>query len=200
MIIKNELEKLQLERGEVFKEFFIDDKRLKRYAVSNKGRIISFNSDIKFGKLLKGAMIDGYRFFKYKTTIDGKIKSKHFFISKLVAENFIPKADENQTYVLHLDRVRDNDDVKNLQWATREEMLEFGRKSPFVLAAKKKFQEDNLKANGTKLTITKVMVIKKILAKPEQTTRIKMIAKQFGVTPEHIRKIKKGICWDRVEV
>ncbi len=200
MIIKNELEKLQLERGEVFKEFFIDDKRLKRYAVSNKGRIISFNSDIKFGKLLKGAMIDGYRFFKYKTTIDGKIKNKHFFISKLVAENFIPKADENQTYVLHLDRVRDNDDVKNLQWASREEMLEFGKKSPFVLAAKKKFQEDNLKANGTKLTITKVMVIKKILAKPEQTTRIRMIAKQFGVTPEHIRKIKKGICWDRVEV
>ncbi len=104
-------------------------------------------------------MIDGYRFFKYKTTIDGKIKNKHFFISKLVAENFIPKADENQTYVLHLDRVRDNDDVKNLQWASREEMLEFGKKSPFVLAAKKKFQEDNLKANGTKLTITKVMVL-----------------------------------------
>ena len=145
-------------------------------------------------------MVDGYRLFKYTVTIDGRVYNKRFFIGKLVAEKFIPKTDENQTYVLHLDRVRDNDDIKNLKWATREEMLEYGRKSPFVIAAKKKFQEDNLKADGAKLTITKVMVIKKILAKPNQSTRIKMIAKQFGVSEMQIRRIKSGECWDRVKI
>ena len=79
-------------------------------------------------------------------------------------------------------------------------MLEFSRQSPFVIQAKKKLLEHNLKSNGRKLTVTKVMLIKKLLAKPEQRTRLKMIAKQFGVSEMQIRRIKSGENWSHVKI
>lgn len=125
--------------NEEFREILIEDKLKLRYAISNKGRLISFVKDMKFGRELKGAMTDGYKLFKYRITKNGKATYKHLFFSKLIAEYFIPKTSEEQTYVLHLDRKRDNDDYRNLKWATREEMLEFGRQSPFVIQAKKNY-------------------------------------------------------------
>jgi hypothetical protein len=186
--------------NEEFREIMIEDKLKLRYAISNKGRLMSFLLDIKFGRELKGGMSDGYKLFKYRIIKNGKATYKHLFFSKLIAELFVPKTSEDQTYVLHLDRKRDNDDYRNLKWATREEMLEFGKQSPFVVQAKKNLLEHNLKANGTKLTVTRVMHIKKLLAKPEQKTRLKMIAKQFGVSEMQIRRIKSGENWGHITV
>lgn len=186
--------------NEEFKEIIIEDKLKLRYAVSNKGRLMSFVDDIKFGRILKGSKADGYKMFRYPVTIDGKTKTKHQFISKLVAELFITKTSEDQTYVLHLDRVRDNDDHRNLKWATREEMMEHSRNSPFVKQARLNLIEHNLKADGRKLTVTKVMLIKKLLAKPNQRTRLKMIAKQFGVSEMQISRIKSGENWNQVKI
>lgn len=186
--------------NEEFKEIIVEDKLRLRYAVSNKGRLMSFVDDMKFGRLLKGGLSDGYRMFRYSLTVDGKTKTKHQFISKLVAEFFIPKSNEEQTYVLHLDRVRDNDYYRNLKWATRQEMIEHSRNSPFVKQAKLDLIEHNLKADGRKLTVTKVMLIKKLLAKPNQTTRLKMIAKQFGVSEMQISRIKSGENWSQVKI
>lgn len=186
--------------NEEFREIILQDKLKLRYAISNKGRLISFVKDMKFGRELKGATTDGYKLFKYKINIDGKVVNKHLFYSKLIAEFFVPKSVPEQIYVLHLDRKRDNDDFRNLKWATREEMLEFGRQSPFVIQAKKNLLEHNLKSNGAKLTITKVMLIKKLLAKPDQKTRLKMIAKQFGVSEMQIRRIKSGENWGYIKV
>ena len=194
------MNKISIYPNEVFKEITLPDKLKLRYAVSNKGRLISFENDITFGKELKGAISDGYKLLKYKLFNDGKITYKHFFISKLVAENFIKKTSEDQTYVLHLDRKRDNDDYRNLRWANREKMLEFSRKSPFVIQAKKNLKEHNLKSDRRKLTVTKVIHIKKLLAKPDQRTRIKMIAKQFGVSEMQIRRIKSGENWSQVKI
>ena len=186
--------------NEEFKEIIIEDKLRLRYAVSNKGRLISFVDDIKFGRILKGGRADGYKMFRYNVTIDGKMKTKHKFISKLVAELFIPKTSEDQTYVLHLDRIRDNDDHRNLKWATREEMLGHSRNSPFAKQARLNLVQHNLKADGRKLTVTKVMLIKKLLANPNQRTRLKMIAKQFGVSEMQISRIKSGENWNHIKI
>jgi hypothetical protein len=186
--------------NEEFREITFEDKRKLRYAISNKGRLISFVDDMKFGRELKGSLVDGYRVITYKLFNEGKIKNKHLFLSKLVAQNFVIKTSEEQTYVLHLDRKRDNDEYRNLQWATREEMIEFTRKSPFVIQARKNLLEHNIKSNGRKLTVTKVMLIKKLLAKPDQRTRLKMIAKQFGVSEMQIRRIKSGENWGHIKI
>lgn len=191
---------LKIYPGEEFKEVELEDKLTFRYAVSNRGRIISFSDDIKNGRLLNGSKSDGYKMLRYRMRREGKVINKHYFVCKLVAHHFVPKLSEDQTYVLHLDRVRDNDDYRNLRWATREEMIEHSRKSPFVIQAKKNLLEHNIKSDGKKLTVTKVMLIKKLLAKPDRKTRLKMIAKQFGVSEMQIRRIQSGENWGHIKI
>lgn len=195
-----EMKRIRIFPNEVFKEIDIDDKLKFRYAVSNKGRVMSFKDSTDFGRILKGSITDGYKLLKYKVTVDGIVKNKHLFFSRLVAEYFIPKNSEDQIYVIHLDRVRNNDDYRNLKWATKEEWLIHSQQSPAVKQAFKNLQEFNLKADGRKLTVTKVMLIKKMLANPNRTTRIKMIAKQFGVSEMQISRIKSGENWSHIKI
>ena len=194
------MKRIRIFPNEVFKEIDIDDKLKFRYAVSNKGRVMSFKDSTDFGRILKGSITDGYKLLKYKVTVDGIVKNKHLFFSRLVAEYFIPKNSEDQIYVIHLDRVRNNDDYRNLKWATKEEWLIHSQQSPAVKQAFKNLQEFNLKADGRKLTVTKVMLIKKMLANPNRTTRIKMIAKQFGVSEMQISRIKSGENWSHIKI
>ena len=186
--------------NEIFKEIAIDVPLKYRYAVSNRGRLISFTESFNDGNLLKGSVSDGFRAFRYERTENGKKIRKTFFIYKLVAELFIPKTSEEQQYVLHLDYVRDNDSVQNLRWATFEERQIHNKKSPRVINSMKKLIEHNLKADGRKLTTTKVMHLKKLLNKPKQNTRIKMLAKQFGISEMQIYRIKRGENWSHIKV
>ncbi len=187
--------------NEEFREIKMHHSLKMNYAVSNKGRLISFTDSINNGRELKGSKQDGYRILKFSIREDGKKIYKHLFFFKIVAEYFLSKTSDEQIFVLHLDYVRDNDDVRNLRWATRDEMLEHGRKSPNVIEAQKKFIEGRYGADGAaKLTSTKVMHIKKILANPKRTTRKKMIAKQFGVSVMQIRRIETGENWSHITI
>lgn len=187
--------------NEEFREITFEVPFRLRYAVSNKGRMISFTDKMLEGRLLKGSLNDGYRLFSYKrVNAEGKVKNYYHFISKLVAEAFIPKTSEDQTKLLHLDYVRDNDDIRNLKWATHKEMLEHSNKSPHNKRALQKLQENNKKGNGRKLSVVKVMYIKKLLADPHYKTRYKMLAKQFGVSEMQIRRIASGENWGHIKV
>jgi hypothetical protein len=186
--------------GEEFKEIMIAEGLKMKYSISNRGRMVSYEDVFENSRLLKGSTADGYRIFRYKKQIDGKIYNKHVFIGKLIAKHFLPAAKEEETYVLHLDYVRDNDDFRNLKWATREEMLEHGRRSPHVIQAKKNLIEFNKNNDGRKLSVTKVIHIKKILANPNRKTRIKMIAKQFGVSEMQIARIRSGENWGHITI
>lgn len=186
--------------NEQFREIVIEDKLQRRYAVSSAGRLLSFQNDFQDGKILNGSTTDGYRVLRYKVRkADGTYLNKHLLICKLVATYFIPKP-ADAIYVLHLDYVRDNDHVNNLRWASREEHLVHYRKSPHVIQAKKNLIEHNIKSDGRKLTSTKVMRIKKMLQNPNRTTRIKMIAKQFGVSEMQIQRIRTGENWGHIKV
>ncbi|MFN3753063.1 hypothetical protein [Flavobacterium sp.] len=191
---------LRLYPNEVFREIEIPDVLKFRYAVSNRGRLISFTNDFRDGNVLKGSKADGYTMFRYVKRVDGKKVLKGFFIYKLVAELFIPKTSEDQQHVLHLDYVRDNDSVNNLKWATHEEMMEHRKKSPHVIKSMQKLLEHNLKSDGRKLTTTKVIHLKKLLNNPNQKNRIKMLAKQFGISEMQVYRIKSGENWGHIKV
>jgi hypothetical protein len=191
---------IRLYPNEEFREIETDIPLKYRYAVSNRGRLISFTENFKDGNLLKGSTSDGYKTFRYERTENGKKIRRTFFIYKLVAEFFIPKTSDEQHYVLHLDYVRDNDSVQNLRWATYEEKLAHYKKSPHVINSKRNLIEHNIKADGRKLTTTKVIHLKKILSKPDQKTRIKMLAKQFGISEMQINRIKRGENWGHIKV
>ena len=145
-------------------------------------------------------MADGYKVYRYSKTINGKRVYTAFFIYKLVAEFFIPKTSEEQQHVIHLDYVRDNDSVSNLRWATYEEMMEHRKKSPHVIRSMQKLLEFNLNADGRKLTVTRVIHLKKLLKNPNQKTRIKMLAKQFGISEMQVNRIKRGENWGHIKV
>ncbi|MBC7605649.1 MAG: hypothetical protein H7199_01660 [Burkholderiales bacterium] len=194
------MEKLRIYPNETFKEIKIQHPNQLRYAISNKGRLVSYTDNLIEGRLLQGVLIDGYRRFRFRFYQDDTIVLKNIFLSKIVAQYFIPKDNELQLHLLHLDRNRSNDDIKNLKWATKEEFKAHINSSPFVIQARKNLLEFNRKSDGAKLTITKVILIKKMLAKPKQTTRLKMIAKQFGVSQMQISRIKSGENWGYIKI
>lgn len=197
----NKLPKLLVFPNEDFREIVMHDSLKLRYAISNKGRIISFKDSMIYGRILNGGFQDGYRIIRFSIKENGIKKYRHLFLFRLVADYFLTKTSDEQTFVVHLDYVRDNDDVRNLRWATREEMLNHGKKSPKVIAAQKKFIEGRFGADAVaKLTSTKVMHIKKLLANPNRTTRKKIIAKQFGVTTMQIRRIETGENWSHIKI
>jgi hypothetical protein len=174
------------------------------YAISNYGRLVSFTDKIENGQFVKGTKQDGYRILRYRVRDDNnKIRHKHCFFYKLVAEYFIPKTSDEQIYVLHLNYNRANDYVSNLRWATRSEMLAHGKKSPYVIAAKEKRMAEfraRRKHYGNKLNSTQVMHLKKMLHNPNRKTRLKIIAKQFGVTTMTLHRIKTGENWGHIKV
>lgn len=189
---------------ETFKEIFLKDKLQLRYAISNYGRLVSFTDKIEEGRLVKGSMQDGYRIWRYTTRDENnKLRYKHCFFYKLVAEYFIPKTSDEQLYVLHLNYNRSSDEVGNLQWATRAEMLAHGKKSPLVIAARKKRLAEiqkKRKHQGNKLNSTQVMLLKKILLSPRRKTRLKILAKQFGVSEMTLQRIKTGENWGHIKI
>jgi hypothetical protein len=186
--------------NEVFREIETEIPFKFRYAVSNRGRLISFTNDFRDGNVLKGSMCGGYKTLRYRIKVNGESVCRTFFIYKLVAELFIPKSSEDQQHVLHLDYVRDNDSVSNLKWASYDEMMAHRKRSPHVIRAKQNLLEFNLKADGRKLTSTKVIHLKKLLSNPDQKNRIKMLAKQFGISEMQVYRIKRGENWSHIKV
>jgi len=189
---------------ETFKEITVGDKLQLRYAISNYGRLLSFTDKMEDGHLIKGTKQDGYKIWKYKVRDENnKIKNKHRFYYRLVAEYFIPKTSDEQVFVLHLDYDRKNDNVGNLKWATRAEMVAHGKKSPYVIAYRKKQLAEyraKRKHQGNKLTSTQVMFLKKKLLDPNRKIRLKNLAKQFGVTTMTLQRIKTGENWGHIKI
>jgi dihydroxyacetone kinase-like predicted kinase len=89
------------------------------YEVSNFGRVKS----LKFGKekiLKPSTSRGGYLYvILYK---NGEKASK--LVSRLVAEAFIPNPDpENKVTVDHINQIRDDNRVENLEWLTQQEQV-----------------------------------------------------------------------------
>ena len=179
--------------NEEFREVKIDYPLQKRYAISNKGRLLSFTDSIEAGTILNGGKTNGFRTLRYKIRKkNGKIGDRTIYIYKIVAQLFIPKQSDDQLHVIHLDHALDNDEVKNLKWVTLTEKFEHRKKNPKVINSVFKVQQTKLKSDGRKLTLTKVIHLKKILSDPTRKTRNKMLAKQFGISEMQVSRIKNG--------
>lgn len=193
------MEKLKLLPFEMFEEIFFDSSLKLRYAISNKGRLISFENDITVGRMVKGSIVNGYRVFRYKIYRDRKVINKHKMFSRMVAETFLPKPTENQTLIKYLDFTKTNNQASNLIWVTQNELADHSTKSPLAIASKQKLRDKPNLSPNAKLSYSKVVMIKKMLASPNQT-RQKMIAKRFGVSATQIKRIQRGENWSKVVI
>jgi hypothetical protein len=187
--------------SETFKEIELEDKLQFRYAISNLGRFISFTNTFEDGNIVKGSLTNGYRIWRYKVNIDGKIKHKHKILYKLVAQYHIPNTDPNKKHVIHIDNILDNDNSSNLRWVTNEERIAHQNANPAMIEGRKKWKEATTRVkNGKKLTVNQVKLIKRIFANPENKTRLKIIAKKFGVSEMQLHRIKTGENWSSVTI
>ncbi|GAO29078.1 hypothetical protein JCM15548_11235 [Geofilum rubicundum JCM 15548] len=167
----------------------------KRYAISNYGRIVSYAKIMADGQLVKGGCLKGYKTLPLRPFG----KSTTYYVHKLVAQYFLPHAQESEDYVIHLDFNKSNNYVGNLKWATRQETFVHQQNNPCVIEGRKKVKERCPEA-GPKLTSTQVMRLKKKLLDPERKTKLRIIAKQFGVSEMQLHRIRKGENWAHVEV
>lgn len=120
----------------------------------------------------------------------------HSLIHRLVATYFLPAPKAEQTVVAHLDFDKLNNRVSNLKWMTHEENVAHQTNSPKVIAelALRRGSNQTVKRN-TKLTITKVMLLKKHL---NEGRDLKAIVKQFKITETQVYRIKRGENWSDV--
>ncbi|GAA4401802.1 hypothetical protein GCM10023187_16330 [Nibrella viscosa] len=159
-----------------------------RYEVSNYGRLRSFQSGVD-GTIIKGSIIQGYRSLNIRS--GGKTLNR--YIHKLVAEHFVSRENSEKTFVIHLDHDKQNNYYQNLQWVSKEEMIEHNRNNPNL-----KNRAVPRRTRNYKLTESKVKIIKKLLRNDKN--RLKMIAKQFGITHTQLNRIRSGENWKHVTI
>jgi len=163
----------------------------RKYAISNYGRVVSFIESIETGKLLKLGIIEGYSVLSLG---DKKIKHSRC-VHKLVAHYFLPEPETDQTFVIHYDFDKLNNSVKNLQWATRKQVLEHQNHNPKVQQARKNITR---RQKGPKLTEKKVKRLKKAMNDPNRKRTYKQIAKSYGISETQLYRIKSGRDWAHV--
>lgn len=190
-------EGIQDYRGEVWKtvQFPEEDNILptENICISNYGRLVRIGNGAP--KLFKAYNINGYPHVKIKTNEVGtyrgykKRKMKGYYLHKLVAQYFLEQA-KDEIFVIHLDYNKLNNEVRNLKWATKREKELHQWRNPEFLEAKR-----NAKRTYAKLSENNVRLIKKMINDPNRKTRLKIIAKRFGVSTMQLQRIKTGENW-----
>ena len=117
-------------------------------------------------------------------------------VHRLVAKYFLKPAKPNQVVVGHLDYNKLNNRAYNLKWMTLEENYTHQQSSPQVIAEKNDWKSGKKVSPNTKLTVTKVMLLKKLL---NENKPVRQLAKQFRVTDTQIIRIRKGENWTHVQ-
>ena len=121
----------------------------------------------------------------------------HSLIHRLVAEYYLTTRSLNKTIVAHLDFDKLNNNVKNLKWMTPEENYAHQKNSPYVIEEReRRILNGPTHSNNIKLTLTKVMLLKKMLNEGRKT--LKQLAKQFKVSDMQIIRIRRGENWSSV--
>lgn len=180
--------------GEVWKPLvFSGSKELRnRYAVSTHGRIASFKKDVlEDGKLLNGSLTTGYRTLNlHRPGHKGTL-----YIHRELAKLFMKRPSPKHKYVVHINHNKLDNRIKNLRWATLEDMIGHQQKSPAKIAYKKKQASRD---TGLKLNAVQVRRIKDQLNNKNRKVTIKQLADKYSVSEMTMYRIKSGENWGRV--
>jgi hypothetical protein len=180
--------------GETWKPLtFSDWKKLRnRYAVSTLGRIASYKKEVlNDGKSLSGSLTTGYRTLNlHRPNNKGTL-----YIHREMAQLFLKKPSPKHKYVIHRNHNKLDNNIKNLRWATLEQMIDHQQGSPAKIAYKEKQAN---RTEGLKLTATQVKKIKTILNNENRKITIKQLAKNYGVSEMTMYRIKSGENWGRI--
>lgn len=176
--------------SEQWKEFREDGLR-STFLISSLGRVKSKPSN-KPGEeiLLSGYKNAGYTAIPTRKT-DGKNTLR--YVHKLVASLFVENPEKHKKLIFK-DRNRGNCAASNLEWVSNADYSAYRKEF-----AKSAYDyRPDFKPN-TKLTASKVRVLKKMIHDPNRKTRYKIIAKRFGINIGTLFSIKRGESWKDVD-
>lgn len=164
-----------------------------RYAVSNLGRIASYKKNVlEDGKILSGSLTTGYRTLNlHRPDNKGTL-----YIHREMAKLFLKKPSPKHKYVIHVNHKKLDNNIRNLRWATLEQMIDHQQGSPAKIAYKVKQAN---RTEGLKLTATQVKKIKSILSSKNRKITIKKLAENYGVSEMTMYRIKSGENWGRIK-
>ena len=124
----------------------------------------------------------------YMISVSKNNKSKSYRVHRLLAETFIPKNNEFQIFVNHIDGNKLNNCLENLEWCTHLENMQHAFKNGLA-------NNSNEKNGMSKLTSKDVAIIKTMLKNGISQYKI---AKKFNVSRSAILKIKLGKTWSNI--
>lgn len=150
-----------------------------KYSISNQGVLINN----KTGYVIK-PILDKYGYNRVSIYVNGK--KKFYYSHRLVAIYFIPNP-ENKPQVNHLNRIRTDNRLENLEWTTCKENIRHS-----FIAGRKGFSLKGEKAVNSILKHSDIVVIKKMIA---DGYKISEIAKKYPVSYSTIYSIKSGKNW-----
>jgi len=160
-----------------------------RYAVTNYGRVIRFAKTPDDGVFVHQSKIIPK--YNYRSVfIQNGDKRMNALVHRLVAQSFLPKPLKEQLFVIHKDRDASNNYESNLRWASKEEHLKHAMGG-------ETWKNSYRKPKRYKLTEDRVLLIRRKLK--EGKARMKLLAKQFGVTDMQLYRIKSGENWGWVK-
>lgn len=162
------------------------------YQVSNLGRVKTVKPRYTKIVFLSPTMDKGYCYlWLYKNKI-----GKRFSVHRLVALNFIENPYEKYT-VNHINGIKDDNRVENLEWATLDEQNKHMVKTGLIL---KRSGENHCKH---KLRESDVIFIKNFIKKnrfrPRKWGKLKRMSEKFNVSLSTIERISYGISWKHVK-
>lgn len=161
-----------------------------KYAVSNLGRVKTLKCRNRWGWyfpkkeriLFQLENTDGYMQISLYT-IDNALKS--FKVHRLVAAAFIPNP-ENKPQINHLNSIRSDNRVDNLEWCTASE----NQKHSHLFG----FARDNNGENSISAKLTEQDAIE--IYKSYEPNKV--LSKKFNVHPDSIENIRQGKTWSSV--
>lgn len=172
--------------NEKWKDVIFDEgiSEKEKFKISNYGRVINCKGEEEY--LVKESYINGYQNLRLLQKHNGKMTSR--YVHKLVAQHFLDQGDG--IYVIHLDYDKTNNRVDNLKWATKRQKEVHQFTHPQF--------KNNPRRTYSKLSEAKVKLIKRKINDPNRRTRLKMIARQFGISEMQLYRIKTGENWGSV--
>lgn len=178
-------------RNESWKAFTLANCDFEREEVyiSNYGRVKKKKKDQTDFSLATLTVVNSFEtfgFFKKE-----KSKRTTFYVHRAVAFLFLNKEDDKR-FVIHKNHNLTDNNEENLQWVNQKELTVHQRSNPKWIAARKKI-------TNQKLTEGRVRLIKRKIFDPKRKTRMKMIAKQFGISEMQLYRIKSGENWGHVK-
>jgi len=171
--------------NEEWKAFHLNDcdHSIEAFYVSNYGRVIR-----KKPKQVEYRITAYVKAAKFKMFYFKKKGNKHasFYVHRAVAILFIDNPNDNK-FVIHIDHNPTNNEAENLKWVNRAELSTHQLLNP-----------TRKKNCNAKLNEGKVRLIKRKLFNPNNKTRRKTIAKQFGISTMQLYRIQTGENWGHV--